>query len=99
MGLSGMAEGFRELLSAWEEVRTEAEEYRELDDERVLVLIRLHGRGKASGLELGHLRSERANLFHVRGGKVTRLTVYSSRERALVDLGLASEADGADVPD
>jgi ketosteroid isomerase-like protein len=92
-GLSGMTEGFRELLSAWEDIRAEAEEYRELDDERVLVLVRLHGRGKASGLELGRLRSERANLFHVRGGKVTRLTVYSNRERALADLGVAPEGD------
>jgi ketosteroid isomerase-like protein len=29
-----------------------------------------------------------ANLFHFRGGKVTRLVVYWDRERAFVDLGL-----------
>jgi hypothetical protein len=33
-----MAQGTRDFLSAWEEFRFEAEEYRELDDERVLVL-------------------------------------------------------------
>jgi hypothetical protein len=38
----------------------EAEEYRELDDKRVLVLLRAHGRGKASGVELGKVhRRER----------------------------------------
>jgi hypothetical protein len=37
-GLARMAEGWGSFLSAWEEFRVEAEEYRELDDERVLVL-------------------------------------------------------------
>jgi hypothetical protein len=37
-GLAGMAEGWRGFLSAWEEFRPEVDEYRELDDERVLVL-------------------------------------------------------------
>jgi ketosteroid isomerase-like protein len=38
------------------------------------------------------MRAEAANLFHVRGGKVTRLVFYFDRERALADLGLAPEA-------
>ena len=48
-----MAEAFRDWLSAWEELRVEAEEFRELDDERVLVLSHFSGRGKTSGLESG----------------------------------------------
>jgi hypothetical protein len=32
-GLAGMAGAVRDLLSAWEEHRTAAEEYRELDDD------------------------------------------------------------------
>jgi hypothetical protein len=35
-GLAGMVEGFREFLGAWKEFRVEAQEYRELDSERVL---------------------------------------------------------------
>jgi ketosteroid isomerase-like protein len=89
-GLAGMAEGFQSILGAWEEYRTEAEEYLELDDERILVLAHVSGRGKASGLELGQLRTKGADLFHVRGGKVTRLVLYFDRERPLADLGLAS---------
>jgi ketosteroid isomerase-like protein len=92
-GLAGMAEGWRGFLTAWEDYHFEAEEYRELDDERVLVLLQLSGRGNTSGLELGQMRAKGANLFHVRGGKVTRLVVYFDRERALADLGLAPEAD------
>src|SRR5258708_39397230 len=53
-GLAGMAEGMRELLSAWEGYRVEADEYRELDDGRVLVILHAGGRGRTSGLEPGH---------------------------------------------
>jgi ketosteroid isomerase-like protein len=87
-GLAGMAEGWREVLNAWEDWRDEVDEYRELDDERVLVLVRKRGRGKTSGLELGQLQTKSAGLFHVRGGKVTRLVFYFDRERALAELGL-----------
>jgi ketosteroid isomerase-like protein len=69
-----------------------AEQYRELDDERVLVLLRYGGRGKTSGVKLDQMPAKGAGLFHVRGGRVTRAVTYFDRERALADLGLASEA-------
>ena len=75
-GLAGMAEGFRGIVGAWEDYRTEVDAYRELDGERVLVLLRLSGRGKASGAELRELWARSANLFHVRDRKVTRLVLY-----------------------
>jgi ketosteroid isomerase-like protein len=34
-----------------------------------------------------------AALFHIRGGKVTRLVLYWDRERAFAGLGLLTEAD------
>jgi ketosteroid isomerase-like protein len=80
-----MAEGWRDFLSAWEDYRTEAEEYREIDGERVYVPLRISGRGKASGLEMAH---SAASLFTLRSGKVTRLVIYWDRDRALADLGL-----------
>jgi ketosteroid isomerase-like protein len=91
-GLAAMAEAWRDIVSAWEEFRTEADDYRELDNERVIVLVRLGGMGKTSGVELGQMRTRAAVLFHVRSGKVTRLAVYMDGERALADLGLAPEA-------
>jgi hypothetical protein len=47
------------------------------------------GRGKASGVELGQIRSEGAALFRIRDGKVRSLIAYLDRARALADLGLA----------
>jgi ketosteroid isomerase-like protein len=91
-GLTGMAESSRDFMSAWEGFRATADEYLELDDERVLVLTRYSGRGKTSGLELGQIRAGGATLFHVRDHKVTRLVHYWDREHALADLGLASDA-------
>jgi ketosteroid isomerase-like protein len=95
-GLAGMAEGFRDWLSAWEEWRVEAEEYRELDGERVLVLFHFSARGKTSGLDVGQISTKGASVFHLRGGKVARLVQYFDRKRALADLGLAPEAGSAD---
>jgi ketosteroid isomerase-like protein len=94
-GLAGMAQGWRDFLSAWEEFRSDAEEYLELDNERVLVLTRHSGRGKASGLELRQMKAKGANLFQVRAGKVIRLVMYLDRARALADLGLPSETHAA----
>ena len=95
-GLDGMAEGFREMLRSWNEYRVEADEYRELDGERVLVLFHASGRGKTSGLELGQLRTQLAGLYHVRDGKVRRAVIYWDRKRALAELGLAPEVEATD---
>jgi ketosteroid isomerase-like protein len=87
-GLDGMATGWRTFLDAWGDYRVKADEYRELDGERVLVLIQHRGHGKASGLGDVHLRTEGANVLHMRHGKVVRLVLYWHRDRALADLGL-----------
>jgi ketosteroid isomerase-like protein len=92
-GLAGMAEGMREFLSAWKDFRSKAEEYIELDEERVLVLTRYSGRGKASGVEIGEMRAKGANVFHLRAGNVTQRIIYFDRDRALADLGLAPETE------
>jgi ketosteroid isomerase-like protein len=92
-GLDNLGEAWAKFLDAWEDYRVEAEGYRELDDERVLALIRISGRGKTSGLEVGQMRTEAANLFHISDGKVTRLVLYWDRDRALADVGLVPETD------
>jgi ketosteroid isomerase-like protein len=89
-GRTGLAPKLLDFQNAWQEYHSEAVEYRELDEERVLVLTYASGRAKASGVQIGQMR---ANVFHLRGGKVTRLVAYWDRERALAVLGLAPEAE------
>lgn len=69
----------RDFLSVWDDYRTEAEEYRQLDNEPILVMARSSGRGRTSGLEIAQ---PRANLFCLDGGKVTRAAFYWARQLA-----------------
>jgi hypothetical protein len=96
--VAGVAKGWRDFLGNWQDAHAEAADYRELDGERVLVLFRMHGRGKTSGLELGELRAMAAHVFHIRARKVTSITLYLDGERAFAKFGLASLPDAAQPP-
>jgi ketosteroid isomerase-like protein len=85
LGRNGLVAAMRSLFGALEDFRNEAEDYRELDAERVLVLTSYSARGRASGLPLDQKGAE---LFQIRAGKVTRIVTYWDRDRALADLGL-----------
>ena len=90
-GVAEMAAAWRDRLNEFTDIRVEAEEYRELDDMRVLVLDRRSGTWKQSGIGFGKstaLPAMGAHLFHVTNGKVRRLVAYFDRDRALADLGL-----------
>ena len=88
-GLIGLGQAWGAWLSAWEDLRVGVDEYRDLDDERVLILQRKSGRGKHSGLEIGEMHAESATLCHVLGGKVTKIVLYYERKNAFADLGLS----------
>jgi ketosteroid isomerase-like protein len=85
VGWAGMAESFRTFLGAWSDFAITVDGYRELDGERVLVLITVRGHGRRSGAEV---EESRANLLHVANGRVTRLVSYWSRDVALAEAGL-----------
>jgi len=88
VGLEEMAEGWRRLLSSWREFHTRAEEYVELDDDRVLVLVAFGGTPRFIGLDITDAPSKGANVFEIKDGKVRKLILYWNRDRALADLGL-----------
>src|SRR5436305_1555079 len=85
-GKAAMAEAWRDFLHRWVDFRAAADDYRELDDQRVLVLSSLTGRGRSGTLDVGEMRAQGAHLFQIEHGEVVRLVVYGDRERALSDL-------------
>jgi ketosteroid isomerase-like protein len=84
-GLAGLTAAWSGFLSAWQDLHVEVDDFREVDDERVLALIHFTGRGKTSGLGVA---GKAAALFQVRDGKVRRVVTYFEADRALADLGL-----------
>jgi ketosteroid isomerase-like protein len=66
-------------LSGWDHWRAEAEDYLEFGD-HVVVLASYRGRGRGSGVEIHQLG---AHVFQLRDGKVVRLEIFASRERAM----------------
>jgi ketosteroid isomerase-like protein len=87
-GLGGLAEARRVVSSHLEDHRLRPSEYCELDAERVFAVCQAGGRGKASGVDLAAMGGDSAHLFHVHGGRVTKLVLYFDRDSALADLGL-----------
>jgi hypothetical protein len=88
-GLRAMLQYWHEFLDAWDSHSVVVDEYRELNERQVLVLVHSgRGRAKASTLGLGRHGAGGAQILDVREGMVTRLVTYFSRERALADLGV-----------
>jgi ketosteroid isomerase-like protein len=87
-GVAAMSESWRDYLSLWYDARVESDEYRELDDEHVLVLNREYGEGRTSGLNTSDVHARGANLFQIRDGKVVKLVLYLTQSSAFADLGL-----------
>ena len=87
-GVAAMAEAWATQLRAWQDLRAVPEEFRQLDGDRVLVLMKNEGRGRGSGFDLSEISTKAANVFTVRDGKVVSLSIYPDRSRALGDLGL-----------
>lgn len=83
-----MAEISHTIFSAFDDYRVEAEDYRELDAERVLVLTAGYGHGKKSGVPFVQKTVE---VFEIHNGMVTRITVHNDRDRAFADLGLSPD--------
>ena len=85
-GLAGVFEDhedpnqrLRTWLSGWEDWRAEADEFLEIGD-HVVVLTTYRGHGKGSGVEIV---TEGAHVFKVSDGKVVRLEIFASREKAI----------------
>jgi ketosteroid isomerase-like protein len=80
-----MGRAWGEWLGAWDDFKTDAEEFFDLGSE-VLVLSEFRGRGKASGMPIEAMLG--AALFSLHDGKVVRLGSYTDRAAALKAAGL-----------
>jgi ketosteroid isomerase-like protein len=81
----------RSWLSGWEDWRAEADDYLEFGDQ-VVVLATYRGRGKGSGVDIVQ---RGAHVFELRDGKVVRLEIFASREKALASVR-ATQRDTAE---
>jgi ketosteroid isomerase-like protein len=84
-GHAGLAEAFAVVDEAFDELRFEPEEIVDVDD-RVVVVVRMAGRGKGSQAEVSAVV---AHVWTVREGKGVRMDMFGSREEALAATGLA----------
>lgn len=87
-GVEALGQRWREFLLAWDHFVTTPERFIDAGGDRVLVLIRFEGHGRASGTPL--LNFCGAQLFTLRDGKVVRLVLYENRHDALEAVGLRS---------
>ena len=88
-GPGGLIEGLDVILNAWEDWRVEPDEFRELDDDRVLAIAHLSGRGRTSGVDLRRMRTTGAGVMQIHDGRVARMVLYWDHHHALADLGLS----------
>ena len=80
-----MALGMRQWLSSWENFTIHAKRYIDVEDGRIVALVELHARARASGAPL----VQRGGHLHVfRDGRLARLEIYPNPESALRAAGL-----------
>ena len=84
-GLPELVEAWREWMEPWEVYWTEVEDFIDAGDDRVLVLLRDHGRMRGSDAEVDLIG---ASLWTLRDRKVSRIDFYADRDQALEAAGL-----------
>jgi ketosteroid isomerase-like protein len=73
------------FLEAWDEFRWDTKEIITVDEARVLVVNRVRGRGRSSGVTVDAIG---AQLWTITGGKASSITLYQSKAEALEAVGL-----------
>jgi uncharacterized protein len=84
VGRDRLREGLESLFDAWESYRLEVERMDEVGD-RVVVVMREVGRGRASGVEVD---GRWGYLITVRDGEIVRVEAYREARQALELAGL-----------
>lgn len=83
-GLEGLGRWQADWEASWASWRWEPEEFIDADD-RVVVVLRVHAKGRESGVEVERLDGA---VWTLRDGKFIRIDYYGSKAEALESLGL-----------
>ena len=75
-----------DYFETWEYVRMKPEDFIEVGDDHVVVLLRIHLRGKGSGVEV---EARTTNVWTMRDGKAVRVAVYNDKAEALEAVGVS----------
>jgi ketosteroid isomerase-like protein len=84
-GHAGLNAYVEATADTWEEFRIVADEFRAVGEDRVLVLGRIQGRGRGSGVQVERLW---AVVHSFRAGKITRVHAFLGHADALEAVGL-----------
>jgi len=89
-GIYRGAEAIRGLLEtyfeAWEPMRWEPQSFAEPEEGCVVMPFHASGRGKGSGIEV---HTQAAAIWTLRGGKISRMQLFSTEREALEAAGLS----------
>ena len=84
-GRTGIEDYIREVSDTWEEYRVQGQDFRDIGEDRVLVLSRVEGRGAGSG---GLVDTAMGQIFDFRDRKISRVSTYLDHGQALEAVGL-----------
>jgi ketosteroid isomerase-like protein len=84
-GAQGFMQWLEDWSAAWEEWSLDPEEYIDAG-ERVIVVAKMHARGRGSGVEVDR---QDALLYELRDGLIVRIDYFNNKNEALTAAGLA----------
>jgi ketosteroid isomerase-like protein len=86
-GREGLLEALASSDESFEDFRMDLEDLIGVGDSHVVVILRMHGRGRGSGVPV---EEQIAHLWTVRDGKAAEMQVYTDPEDALRDARAAA---------
>jgi ketosteroid isomerase-like protein len=87
-GRAAVVEGLASVTGSWDEFRVEVQELIEAGD-RVVALVRFHGRAAITGLDLGGVSVD-GQVWTLRDGKAVDVQMYNGTDGALEAVGLTA---------
>jgi ketosteroid isomerase-like protein len=84
-GREGIEAYLRDVSDTWEAYRVVGQDFRDLGEDRVLVLSRVEGRGAVSG---GMVDAAMGQIFDFRDGQISRVRTYLDHGQALKAVAL-----------